>query len=989
MADYDLGRAEGEISVKYDGSGINQANRGLTDFQSKAKDVQGSFQDVSRTTGIAAAALAAGIGLAVNAAINFEQRVSAIGAVSGATADELDLLRRKALQLGADTAFSASEAALAMEELVKAGLSVEDVLNGAADATVALAAAGEVELAEAATIASNAMNQFGLAAEDLPRIADLIAGAANASAIDVGQFGFSLSQAGAVANLVGVSFEDLATAIALMGNQGIVGSDAGTSLKTALSNLQPTTEKQIELMRELGLVTEDGANQFFDAEGRLKSLGEVAGILQGSLEGLTDAERTMALETIFGSDAIRAAAVLADQGAEGFRDMAAAMGEVSAQEVAEARLDNVAGAIEQLKGSVETAAIVFGTALLPVIRTVAEFITDLVNRFSALDPRWQKLIAFAAVAATVLLGAVAAIAAVGAAIAGVVAAAGALKIGLIIGAVVAGIAAIGAAIKVLYDNSEEFRNLLSRVGDALKTIFANGVETLRPIVEFFRDKVIPTVREVAAEFIEKLGPAFRAIGDFVEQHVVPLFQKVQAKIQEIMPTLIEIGNFLLGTFRSGWQILGTVLAVVVPIVAKIAGILADVLGPVISFLIGLIPILWETFKVGIGTIGLLIGAVIAVGQWFGDVFNAIVGVVKTAIGIIGGIIGAIWGVIGAPIQAALGIIRSLFELAWSVIQAGVAVFMLALKTLFGLLNEYIVEPVREAWNAIWENIIRPVMTAIMDFLEGAWAAIKAVWDTIYGFIVPPIQNAWNTIYAFIQDVMNKVKTWITDRWEDIKAIWQSAVDRVVSIADRIKEFIDKVKAFFNDLKNAASGGTEEFVAFVRGIPGRVLEAIGNFGSLLYQKGRDLIQGLINGIKSMIGAVSGAIGGIVDSVAGWLPGSPAEVGPFSGRGYVKYRGQALSEDFATGIAEGAVDAERAVRAAMRSMSGMIPGDVNASLNVLASAQQASTTPPPPSNVTYNIDINVPLEDLSSIQDLNDLLEFIDRLRNNSRRGLVTV
>lgn len=982
MPDYDLGRAEGTITVKYDGSGIVQANKGLDDFQSRARRVQGDLQDVAKTTGIAAAALAAGIGLAVNAAIDFEARLSAIAAVSGATTDELEQLRKKALQLGAETAFSASEAALAMEELVKAGLSVEDVLNGAADATVALAAAGEVELAEAAAIASNAMNQFGLSAQELPKIADLIAGAANASAIDVRDFGFSMSQAGAVAALVGVSFEDLAAAIALMGNQGIKGSDAGTSLKTMLQNLQPTTEKQITLMKELGILLEDGTNRFFTQEGRLKSLGEVAGILNESLSGLTDQQKAMALETIFGSDAIRAAAIIASQGAEGFNAMAAAMGEVTAQEVAAERMNNVAGAIEELKGSVETAAIVFGSALLPAIRKITEFLTGLINKFSELDPRWQKLIAFGAVAVTAILGVIAVIATLGAAIAGVVAAIGAIKIGAIIAGVVAAIAAIAAGIKVLYDNSEEFRNLLSRVGSAIKTVFENGLETVRPFIEFIRDKVIPTVKETAAEFIERLQPAFRAIGDFIEGKAVPLFLKVQEKIQGIMPTLMEIGNFLLGAFKTAWTTLGSVLGFIIPIIANIAGVLIDILGPVIGFLIDLIPVLWNALKFGVDVIGTLIGAVIEVGKWFYDVFVAIANVVKTAFDFIGGVIGTVWSVIEAPIRAVLGVVRAIFEAAWAAIQAGVSIFMLALKTAFGLLDEYIVRPVREAWDFIWEKVIRPVMDAIGNFVQEKWDQIKALWDTIYGFIVPPIQEAWDWIKGFIDRTMGNVESDVSSKWESIKAIWQSAVDRVVAIADKVKEFVDKVKQFFNDLKNAASGGTDEFIAFVKGIPGRVLDALANFGSLLYQKGRDLIQGLIDGIKSKIGAVSDAMGGIMNTITGWLPGSPAEVGPLSGRGYVLYRGQHLSEDFAEGIASSAVDAERAVRALVSKVSSQVPADISLSQNFNA----AAPAPVGPTSVTYDIDINVPLEDLRSIEDLNDLLAFIDRLRNDSRRGI---
>jgi TP901 family phage tail tape measure protein len=326
------------------------------------------------------------------AAANFEQRLSAIKAVSGATEGQMGKLSDKALQLGKDTQFSAGESAQAMEELIKAGLSVGDVLNGAADATVNLAAAGEVSMPEAATIASNAMNQFGLSAKDMVGVADQIAGAANASAIDVSDFGQSLAQVGAVANLAGVDFKDTATAIAIMGNAGIKGSDAGTSLKSMLSRLQPTTKKQASLMKELGIVTKDGSNQFYDQAGNLKDLGKVSGVLQNSLKGMTKQQKQAALQTLFGSDAIRAAAVLSDKGAKGFDKMSAAMGKVKAADVAATKMDNFKGSIEQMKGSLETLGITMGSVLLPGLRKVVDALTEVINWVTNLRSGQQKAI---------------------------------------------------------------------------------------------------------------------------------------------------------------------------------------------------------------------------------------------------------------------------------------------------------------------------------------------------------------------------------------------------------------------------------------------------------------------------------------------------------------------------------------------------------------------------------------------------------------------
>src|SRR5262245_6239769 len=201
------------------------------------------------------AALGAGLVESVSKAADFEKQMSAISAVSGATAEEMQALTDTALQLGKETSFSAQEAAQGIEEMVKAGVSVQDVMGGGARAALDLAAAGAVSVADAAEIASNAMNVFSLKGSDMADVADVIGGAANASAISVTGYIFSLSAAGAVAATVGVGFEDLSTAIAAMGNAGIKGSDAGTSLKTMLMNLQPSTNAQRDECRRLGLET--------------------------------------------------------------------------------------------------------------------------------------------------------------------------------------------------------------------------------------------------------------------------------------------------------------------------------------------------------------------------------------------------------------------------------------------------------------------------------------------------------------------------------------------------------------------------------------------------------------------------------------------------------------------------------------------------------------------------------------------------------------
>ena len=317
-------------------------------------------------------------GAAVKAGMDFDVAMAEFQAVSGETAASMEPIRAKAMQIGKDTSFSAQEAALALGELSKAGVGTADILGGAADAAVALAAAGGVDMPIAAEIASAAMNNFSLSAKELPGVADLIAGAANASAISVEDFGMSLKASGAAAALAGVTFPDLATSITAMGNAGIKGSDAGTSLKTMLMNLTPTTKAQIAVFRELGLRTDDMSSAFYDSSGKMKPMGEVAGILQTSLKGLSEEQKMVALETMFGSDAIRAAAVIAKEGSAGFEELATSMGEISAADVAKTKLDTLSGSMDAMKGSIETAMISVGTKMAPGLKAgvdgaIAEF----------------------------------------------------------------------------------------------------------------------------------------------------------------------------------------------------------------------------------------------------------------------------------------------------------------------------------------------------------------------------------------------------------------------------------------------------------------------------------------------------------------------------------------------------------------------------------------------------------------------------------------
>ena len=216
-----------------------------------------------------------------------------------------------------------------MTELLKAGVSVKDVLGDASEAALNLATAGGLGMGEAAEIMSTAMNAFHM--DDATHAADILAGAANASATSVQEMRYSLAACSAVAAGAGVSFDDTNTALAVFAQNGLKGSDAGTSLKTMLQNMIPTTKAQFEAFQQLNLLTENGTSAFFDASGNMKSMADIAALLQDRLKGLTKEQQLTYLNTMFGSDAIRGGMILMREGAKGVKDMYGAMSQVTAR----------------------------------------------------------------------------------------------------------------------------------------------------------------------------------------------------------------------------------------------------------------------------------------------------------------------------------------------------------------------------------------------------------------------------------------------------------------------------------------------------------------------------------------------------------------------------------------------------------------------------------------------------------------------------------
>ncbi|RHA38744.1 phage tail tape measure protein [Cellulomonas rhizosphaerae] len=338
--------------------------------------------------------------LAVKKFADFDQAMSNVAATGADAKLSIDELRQAALDAGQRTVYSATEAAGAIENLSKAGLSAADILGGALDGSLDLAAAGALSVADAASYTAIALSQFGLEGDKASHVADLLAAGAGKALGDVSDLGMALKQGGLVAHQTGLSIEETTAALAAFAQQGLLGSDAGTSLKTMLQRLTPQSDEAQKQFDKLGISA-------YDAQGNFVGLAEFAEQLKTKMQDLTPEARNAALSVMFGSDAVRGAGVLFSEGAEGIRKWEMAVNDQGyAADVAATRLDNLKGDLEQLSGAFDTALINMGEGANGPLRSIVQSLTDVINGFSNMNDTAQTaVLAVFGVGGAIALGA--------------------------------------------------------------------------------------------------------------------------------------------------------------------------------------------------------------------------------------------------------------------------------------------------------------------------------------------------------------------------------------------------------------------------------------------------------------------------------------------------------------------------------------------------------------------------------------------------------
>jgi TP901 family phage tail tape measure protein len=484
--------------VRLDTSGVQ---RGVAQTERGLGSVRGAVKGV----GVALGGIAVGSAIkdSVSLEAAYSKTMAQMKAATGATGSEMGKLNKLAMKLGAETSFSASDAAGAMLELAKAGVHTSDIMGGALAGTLTLAAAGDTDLATASTIAANAMNTFGLKGNQMNKVAAALAGGANASSASVESLGQALSQVGPGATNAGLSLQETVATLAAFDSAGIKGSDAGTSLKTMLAALVPQTDKAKAAMEKYNL-------KFVDAHGNFRSISNIAQQLRKGLGGLSEAQRTQALTTIFGSDASRAATVLMKNGAKGIQGyIKATNDQAAAQKMAKANMSGTTGALERMHGAIETAELALGQFLAPTVTKLAGLIgvlagwltkaTEVMGKHTHI----VKGVAIALAALTLVVYAHSTAMAVSAAggmvqwLAQVRIISGAIKVWTAvqwllnaamsanpIALVVIAVVALVAAFVIAWKKSEKFREVVTKAWDAVKSAIVTGAQA---VLNFLRN----------------------------------------------------------------------------------------------------------------------------------------------------------------------------------------------------------------------------------------------------------------------------------------------------------------------------------------------------------------------------------------------------------------------------------------------------------------------------------------------------------------------
>lgn len=794
--------AETEAELKKLESQASKTNQTLTkigEVGSKVESFGNGVTNVGKKVSVASAAVTAMGGAAVKTAADFESSVSQVQATMGITKDSMSTLDGQSVntmealsdlakEMGSKTAFSASECAEALNYLALAGYDTQEMAD-TLPTVLNLAAAGGLDLASASDMVTDAMSALGMETSDANKMVDQMAKTASSTNTSVGQLGEGILTIGATAKTVKGGTAELNTALGILANNGIKGAEGGTHLRNVILSLQSPTDTAAAQMEALGL-------SVYDSEGNMRSLNDILGDLNTSMDGMTAEEKANIISKIFNkTDLSSVNALLANTG-DTWTDLQTAIENSggAAQQMADTQLDNLSGQLTILKSAVEGFAISIGDALMPMIKNIVAKIQSFVDWLNNLDEGTRQVIVkiglFVAALgpALVILGTV--ISKVGVAmqafskfglkITSLISNAGGLsgvmgKVGAAIGgisapvvAVVAIIAGLVAAFVHLWKTNEDFRNNIIAIWERIKSVFSG-----------FAQGITDRLNALGFDF-QNFKEVVSAIWNGLCNFLAPVFEGVFNHIANILETVFGVITGILdvfiGIFTGNWS----------QVWEGVKGIFGSV---------------WDFIKnTFTNCMNVIQNAANVVLGWFGTSWNEVwTGIKDFFVNLWTGIatfFSGLWEGIKNVVTTAVMFIASFFEAAFDIITLP-----------FRFIWENCKEIIISVWNAI-KTVVTTVVNTIKTVVTTVFNAIKATATTVWNAIKTAITTPINAVKNTVSTVFNSVKSTVTSVFNSIKStatsVWngiKNAITTPIQAAkDKIKSMVDAIKGFFSGMK---------------------------------------------------------------------------------------------------------------------------------------------------------------------------------------------
>lgn len=804
----------------------------IGDVGSKLETVGNGITNVGKKVSVVSAAVT-GMGIAsVKTAADFESSMSQVQATMGITKDSMstvngesvntmEALSDLAKQMGSETAFSASECAEALNYLALAGYDTQEMVD-ALPTVLNLAAAGNIDLASASDMVTDAMSALGMETSEADTMVDQMAKTASSTNTSVSQLGEGILTIGATAKSIKGGTAELNTALGILANNGIKGAEGGTHLRNVILSLQNPTDKAAACMEQLGV-------DVYDSQGNMRSLNDILGDLNTSMEGMTSAEKTNIISSIFNkTDLSSVNALLANTG-ETWDSLQNSITNSAgaAQQMADTQLDNLSGQLTILKSALEGLAISIGEALMPMVKNIVSKIQGFVTWLNNLDDGTKQVIVkiglFVAALgpALVILGTV--ISKVGVAmqafskfglkITSLVSKAGGLsgvmsKVGTaimsinpVVIAVVAAIAVLVGAFVHLWNTNEEFRNKITAIWERIKSIFSG-----------FAQGITDRLNALGFDF-ENFSEVVSAIWEGLCNFLAPLFEGVFTQIANILEGVLGVITGLLdvfiGIFTGNWSqvwegvkgIFGSVWDFIKNTFTNYMNIIRNVADVVL----GWFGTSWNEVWTGIKDffVNLWTGIV----DFFTGLWEGIKNTVQTAIMFIAAILEAAFDIITLPFRFIWENCKEIIIAVWNAIKTKVSGAINAISTVVSTVMNAIKTVFTTVWNAIKThvttvvNAVKAVVTTVFNAIKSVattvWNGIKTAITTVVDGIKSKVSSVFNSVKSTVSSVFNGIKSTATSVWNGIK----SAITTPIEAAkNKVKSVVDAIKGFFSGMK---------------------------------------------------------------------------------------------------------------------------------------------------------------------------------------------